>query len=129
MSYRRNRWRKKRKKKRKRGKDFDPKRAYEIRVLTRQKWNDIAVIVGYSDGAAAWHGARRYAARNNLPWPIPWMSIGEYCYTELENGTTLDTLDSMMQPKQERQSRARRLAREYARRTGSPWPPRLRRAL
>ena len=43
--------------------------AYRLR-RTNRYWRDIAADLGYSCEGAAWHAARRTAARHRLPWPI-----------------------------------------------------------
>tara|TARA_Y100001963_G_C6511744_1_gene322449 strand:+ start:93 stop:476 length:384 start_codon:yes stop_codon:yes gene_type:complete len=96
-------------------------RAYWIRQRTRVSWRVIARQLKYSAVEGARGAAKRYASRNNLPWPVKILSRGEMFYAAFASGETWYDIgrDFMVTP-----DHAQNSARGWARIHKKAWPPR-----
>jgi len=104
--------------------------AYKMRVATRLPWGEIAHIVGYGYSSHVVTGARRYAERESLPWPIKVNSYSANDDLPTLDGKAIYELREQGTLWKEITDRFNRLdynsvmdaARGYARQTNRPWP-------
>ena len=94
--------------------------AYSIRMHYRNSWAEIAEQIGYKDYHSALRGARNYADKNGLPWPLPRITKGGAIYASRKNGMSWMSIakhyDGCI-------SRTQRCAYKWAKRNKKLWPP------
>jgi hypothetical protein len=95
-------------------------KAYDLRCRFRWTWTSIANELGYSNGHSALRGARVYAQRSDLPWPVQARTKGAVIYSARKNGLSwLSIANNYNQSI----AAAQRCAYKWATRNGKTWPP------
>ena len=95
-------------------------KAYDMRCKFRLTWSAIAEQLGYSNGHSALRGARVYAQRSELPWPVQARTKGAVIYSARKNGLSwLSIANNYNQSI----AAAQRCAYKWATRNGKTWPP------
>jgi len=97
-------------------------KAYNMRIRTRMFWTQIATHTGYSCSSSCQAGAKAYAERNHLQWPLPGaLTKAEMAYMDYRDGDSFEdirlTLDLATK------ERARKFAYSWAMNNNLPWPP------
>ena len=100
------------------------KKAYDLKISGRLTWSLIAIMVNYADAGSAKRGAGRYAAKNDLRWPLEgFLTRGEIAYTLYCEGSSWKAIEeTLFEPGVEYMSRSKRYARKYAKNHGRKWP-------
>ena len=95
--------------------------AYELRVDTRGRWEDIAIVCGYKDFSSAMKGAISHAKNNNLPLPpLKMMSKSEHAYEDMVFGASIEEvtiLHNFIAPWSTKDS-----LKQYAKNNNLPFP-------
>jgi hypothetical protein len=108
-----------------------PRQAYQERLLGQFPWKMIAARLGYNDqyksGYNALEGARDFAKKHGLPWPVPHPKNlpvegprQELTYKYRASGLTWRAVNLLIGYKNP--TTARKVAAEYAEKRGLPWP-------
>ena len=95
-------------------------RAYNLRRQYRNSWSEIAVQIGYKDYHSALRGARNYADRKGLPWPLKKLTKGGAIYASRKNGMSWMSIAKHYDGNI---SRTQRCAYKWAKRNSKAWPP------
>ena len=97
-------------------------KAYQIKSKSRLSWKKVAEKVGYSSPDCAFRGAKRWAMKNDYPWPIAgFLSQGEIGWIEAKEGASWEEIRLMMGEYSLFHVKER--SRKWARRHGKEWPP------
>jgi|TARA_R100000482_G_scaffold114533_1_gene57352 hypothetical protein len=95
-------------------------KAYFIRVQTQKPWVDIAKELEYASHNGCRHAAKDYSEKNNLPWPITYMTKGAAIYKANRIGVSWMRISKIYrQPMRT----VKQIAYKYASRHNKIWPP------
>jgi len=98
-------------------------KAYKMRKRTRMFWAQIATHTPYGCAGSCQAGARSYALRNKLPWPLPGaLTKAEMAYEDFKDGDSFEEIRKTLGLGTK--ERARKFAWSWAINNRLPWPPR-----
>lgn len=97
--------------------------AYEYRRDYCCTWDEVASAIGYNSANSAYKGAKIYASKHGLIFPLPKVSNGAIVYNLRATGYTWIAIARRFGENGQRIRHFRHMAYKWARREGRLWPP------
>ena len=94
--------------------------SYWMRFLKRSTWATIAEAIGFASHRGALSAAKKYAMKNDLPWPMKAMSKGDAAYRARRIGMSWIQIARRFNIKA---PLIRTIAYKHADYYNKPWPP------